>query len=258
MRIQNLIASLIIFSCVGSALACPSPWKPVVTYEEGIGIGGASLNTYATGAKMCIVMGAYCPECREGYRHECMASGKWRPYEACSEGDLNSARSTASAAISAAAGNRGVGNRASESSARLGAASAVGETHSGDNVSIGASSGASNSSFNSDNVDSGECTSIRDQAQTSAQQSRTMVSQMRSLSPEAGNLQQANADMWTAIASASCPDLLRANPTLQKLYNVDPSPQGMARMEQELYSLPTSVRDPVLRHWKAMRALTGQ
>ena len=79
-----------------------------------------------------------------------------------------------------------------------------------------------------------------------------------SLGARLGHLQQLNAEMWDAIAAANCVDLQRAWPTLQKLYSVDPSPAGMNRMEQELYGLPTSIRDAVLRHWKESRAITNQ
>ena len=66
---------------------CQDPWKSLTTHEGT----RVTLNTYATGAKFCIVKPTDCPGCKDGWLHQCMASGKWRPYEACTPGQLEAA-----------------------------------------------------------------------------------------------------------------------------------------------------------------------
>lgn len=80
---HRLVVSILFCLSIGNSNACPDPHAPAFSVSSDQMV--LRHNTYAPDSVMCIVRPnlAYCPGCREGWRHRCETYGVWTPTEAC-------------------------------------------------------------------------------------------------------------------------------------------------------------------------------
>ncbi len=78
-RISRSIAFILLTCWHVSLKACPDPEAPLHEYTEMV----ERMNTYREGSVLCVTSKRYCPDCREGYVHECGPTGSWKPVRRC-------------------------------------------------------------------------------------------------------------------------------------------------------------------------------